>query len=167
MIDKGGRGHGPARKACTWCSAQLVWAPDPSGARVALDAEPTTDGTVVLYPRAGQPDMAVTLTRAAATAHRASGWPTYRRHDTTCPYARQWSTAAAAAVTDTSGTGRLRALICREADALAAAGHQPIPTRDGRVDLAQAARASVQLATAGRLRAIADHPCAGASGPGR
>ena len=96
MIVKGRPGtrgdRGPHSKACTWCTARLIWAPDPAGTRVALDATPSPDGLVVLYPRPGQADMAVELTRAAAAAHRASGRPTYRRHATSCPYAHQWST---------------------------------------------------------------------------
>lgn len=62
----------------------------------------------------------------------------------------------------TTRTSRLRALIRREADNLAAEGHEPIPARDGRVDLDVAARAHAQLAAAARLRAIADHPAVGA-----
>ncbi len=64
-----------------------------------------------------------------------------------------------------TATGRLRAVIRAHADGLAAQGHQPIPVRDGRIEMVDAARAHTQLATSALLRAIVDHPCTSSGTP--
>lgn len=59
------------------------------------------------------------------------------------------------------GADRLRVLVLAEADRLTAAAQQPIPVRDGRIDVEQVRDRRVQLDAARRLRAIVDHPAVG------
>lgn len=80
---------------CRSCDAPIEWAVTANGKRMPIDAEPTTDGTILLRHRyVGEPPEAIVQTaeeraeleRQAAT--RGEELRLFKSHFATCPNAR-------------------------------------------------------------------------------
>jgi hypothetical protein len=86
---------------CSACGAPLWWTLTPRGNRGPIDAEPSSDGTVlVLQPRGLDALLAVMLSGDTLIKARNAGVPLHKSHFATCPNADEFKKAGAGATRD-------------------------------------------------------------------
>jgi hypothetical protein len=72
---------------CRSCNAPIIWARNnQTGASMILDADPVSNGNIVVYFNAPKP-LATVLGRLDAQMHEG---PLYVSHFSTCPDGKTW-----------------------------------------------------------------------------
>jgi hypothetical protein len=72
---------------CRSCGASIIWTDTVTGRRMPLDANPTTDGNIILGVRHGNVPLALVQTAQALARLKEYGSPLYTSHFATCPHA--------------------------------------------------------------------------------
>jgi hypothetical protein len=70
---------------CRACQAPIVWATTSAGKNMPVDAEPSDDGNVLLFPTVDHKVIAIAMGKREATMSKAK--ERYKSHFATCPSA--------------------------------------------------------------------------------